>query len=378
MSRDTSYEFISTDPEEVVSLLTRRFEEIVGITVQPAGLEALFIRWVADVIVQERALMNYIGRQNVPSRAEGEDLDALAELFFTRERAQAQAARCTVRFYISEAQDRAVLIPAGTRVADPARTLYWATESDAYVPAGDTKIDLPVLCQTPGVQGNGWTPGQINTLVDIYDYYTRCENVTRSDGGADRMTDEELYEAMRLSMDALSTAGARGSYIYHAKAVSTEIADVAAVSPEPGVVKLYALMSDGTVAGEEMKGAILAACSAEDVRPLTDRVFVEDAVAVDYDVDLTYYLQNGISVSAAETQRMVQDAVSRYAAWQCGKLGRDINPSKLYQMLMETGVKRVELRAPAYRALKCGDDRDVPEIGKLRSTNIVNGGYEDE
>ena len=57
------------------------------------------------------------------------------------------------------------------------------------------------------------------------------------------------------SMDAASTAGPRGSYIYHAKAVSTEISDVAVNSPEPGVVKLYVLMDDGTLATEEIKAA---------------------------------------------------------------------------------------------------------------------------
>lgn len=376
--RDTQYEFISTQPEEIIARLTRKYEEITGVTVEPASLEALFIRWVADVIVQERALMNHIGRQNVPSRAEGESLDALAELFFARERAEARSAVCTVRFYISEAQEGAVIVPAGTRVADESRTLYWATEADAYIPIGDTHIDLQVRCQTAGTVGNGWTPGQINTLVDVFDYYSRCENTTRSDGGADRMTDDELYESMRLSMDALSTAGARGSYIYHAKAVSTQIADVAAVSPTPGVVKLYVLMDDGTPAGEEMKQAVLAACSAEDVRPLTDKVSVEDAETAEYDVDITYYLQNGISRSAAEIGELVRAAVDEYAAWQAGKLGRDINPSKLYQLLMGTGVKRVELRSPVFRALRCGDDESVPELAKLKSKNIVNGGYEDE
>jgi phage-related baseplate assembly protein len=95
--------------------------------------------------------------------------------------------------------------------------------------------------------------GQINSIIDPFAYFLSCENLTESDGGADAATDEEFYELLRLSMDAYSCAGARGGYIYWAKQVSTEIADVIAASPTPGVVKLYVLMEDGTPATEEMK-----------------------------------------------------------------------------------------------------------------------------
>ena len=55
-------------------------EEITGRSVLPADLEKLYIQWVKAAILQERVLNNYTGNQNIPSRAEGENLDALAEL----------------------------------------------------------------------------------------------------------------------------------------------------------------------------------------------------------------------------------------------------------------------------------------------------------
>ncbi len=68
---------------------------------------------------------------------------------------------------------------------------------------------------------------------------TSCTNITTSDDGSEIASDEEFYELMRESMFAFSTAGAVGSYIYHAKSVSTEIADVQAV--RPAVVKKVTL-----------------------------------------------------------------------------------------------------------------------------------------
>ncbi len=373
------YKFIPTDPEDIIIWLTDIYEEIMGVTVQPASPEENFIHWMAEAIVLERVMTNYAANQNIPSRAVGDNLDALAELFYTRERPQAKAATCTMRFTISEPQAFAVLIPKGTRVTDARKTLVWETTADIYVKAGDTYIDEKVQCQTPGKVGNGYAVGQINSLVDPFAYSVGCENLTESDGGADAATDEEFRELLRLSMDGYSCAGARGGYIYFAKQVSTEIKDVIAASPTPGVVKLYVLMDDGTPATEEMKERVLAACSADDVRPLTDFVSVEDPENVDYRVRFTYYTQEDSAIDGEALAAAVREKVEQYTAWQCAKLGRDINPSRLISMLMETGIKRVDLIEPAFTSLKDGSGTDAPQLARLAGPpEIINGGYEDE
>ena len=379
MSRGADYQFIPTDPEDIIIWLTANYEEIMGVTVQPASPERNFIQWMAEAIVLERVMTNYTGNQNIPSRAVGDNLDALAELFYIHKRPQAKAATCTMRFTISEPQAFAVLIPKGTRVTDARKKLVWETTADIYVKAGETYVDEKVQCQTPGKVGNGFAVGQINSLVDPFAYSVECKNLTESDCGADAATDEEFYEILRLSMDGYSCAGARGGYIYFAKQVSTEIADVIAASPTPGIVKLYVLMDDGTPATEEMKERVLAACSADDVRPLTDFVSVEDPENVDYQVRFTYYTQEDSPISAEALAAAVEAKVEEYTAWQCAKLGRDINPSRLISLLMETGIKRVDLIEPAFVHLKDGSGKDTPQLARLAGTpEIINGGYEDE
>ena len=378
MSRNTEHQFIPTDTGEVVALLTAIYEQITKTTVHPASPEKLFIQYMANIIIQERVLNNYTGNQNVPSRAEGENLDALAELTHIKGRPEAKPAVCSVRFSISEAQDTAILIPAGTRVTDPANTLIWETEADAYVPIGETSVELSVRCQTAGTVGNGYAAGQINTLVDVYDYYSECVSTTESGGGSNVPDDDEYYELMRASMDSFSCAGARGGYIYWAKQVSTEIVDVMANSPLPGEVKIYVLMEGGTLAGEEMKNKVLAACSEDTKRPLTDHVCVEDAEVVPFDINFTYYLQTGRTKSAAEVAAAVNEAVEQYKEWQCAKLGRDINPDELREYLYHTGIKRIELISPTFTALRDGRDKKVPQVARVGTITITNGGYEDE
>lgn len=379
MSRSSEeYQFVATDTSELVTQLISTYEQMTCTSVQPASPEKLFILWVANIIVQERVLLNYTGNQNIPSRAAGENLDALAELFYLSERPGAKPATCTERFFISEAQSFAILVPKGTRVTDASSTLFWETVEDAYVLSGETYVDVQVQCQTAGTVGNGFAPGQLSTLVDIYDYYSACVNVTESDSGSEQATDDEFYELMRASQDAYSTAGSKGSYIYHAKSVSTEIADVVPIRPNDGEVALYVLMNDGNIAGEEVKAAVLAACSPDDVRPLADYVTVEDPDIVTYDIELTYYIASTASKSSAEIQVLVNDAVKKYITWQSGKLGRDINPDKLRDYLLDAGVKRISLTSPAFTVLRDGKDNLVPQIAQLESCTVVNGGIEDE
>jgi phage-related baseplate assembly protein len=458
MSRNTEYEFIPTDTSELEAQMIARYEAMTGETVMPASPERLMIQWVASVILAERVNGNYAANQNLPSRAVGENLDALAELYYAQNRPAAKPAACSVRFSISEAQTSAILIPAGTRVTDASQKLYWETVEAAYVAIGNTYCDVPVRCQTSGTVGNGYAAGQINTIVDVYDYYSGCANTTESGGGADAATDDELYDLLKSSMYAYSTAGPRHAYEYLAKSVSTEIADVKAVRTRmtrteelplyelsgrkyaflggdeldtdtlkvyphgsttaatittdysvsyanglltitvasdgalasetqvdveieltgAGRVAIYVLMDDGTIAGTEVKSAVLAACNDESVRPLSDLVTVSDPETVSYNINLTYYIPENSTSSAPDIQAAVEAAVSEYKAWQCARLGRDINPSYLIGLLMQTGIKRVVVTSPTYSALHDGSDQHVPQIAVVGSTTVTNGGVENE
>ena len=59
-------------------------------------------------------------------------------------------------------------------------------------------------------------------------------------------------------------------YAYFAKSTSVAIADVAATTPEPGVVDVRVLLQGGQQPTETVLKEIEAALNADDVRPLTD------------------------------------------------------------------------------------------------------------
>lgn len=378
MSRNTEYQFISTDINELIAKLILSYEQLTGIKLHPANPERLFIQWLAGIIIQERVLNNYTGNQNLPSRAERENLNEISELFFIKERPPAQPSICTMRFYISEVQTSSILVPKGTRVTGTGINFAWETTVDAYVDIGSLYVDVMVQCTTAGKVGNGYTPGQIDTIIRPYAYFDKCENITESDAGSDESSDDEYYELMRSSQDAFSTAGATGGYIYFAKQVSREIADVVVNSPVGGQVNIYVLMKGGAIAGAEIKNAVLAACNDKSVRPLTDYVVVADAEEINYNIEFTYYIPNDLSLSALEVETVVNEAVSDYIEWQYGKLGRDINPDELRQRVKSVGVKRIVLTSPEFIVLSDGSDDTVPQIAKVGTISVTNGGYENE
>ena len=378
--RNTEYQFVDVNVSDVIAWLTTNYQEIVGRTVHPSSPEKLFLSWVAAAVVQIYQNINYAANQNLPSRATGENLDALAQLFYMTKRPDPVAATVPIEFTISEAQATTIVIPAGTRVTNADGEPVFETTEEGVIAIGDTTVTVDAICQTAGAIGNGFEIGQLNECVDEFPYYDSCTNTQVSSGGQDSPDDDEFYELLRLSESAWSCAGARNAYKYFAKSVSTNIVDVVVNSPNPGEVNIYALMNDGTIASSAVKAAISAACSDNEVRPLTDLVSVEDPATVSYDITATYYMSTSSQKSATEIVADVTEAVSEFLKWQAGKLGRDINPSKLTQMMVDAGAKRVVITSPTYTFLRDGNDvnNPVPQVATIGSVTITNGGYEDE
>ena len=363
--------FVDTDTNTVVNALIQSYEAFTGRTLYPADPARLFILWVADIIIQERVNIDFSARQNVPRYAEGEYLDSLAELFKDAYRLEPEKAKTTLRFTLSIPLEVATIVPAGTRVTVDGEIIF-QTMKALTIPAGDLFGDVEAECQTAGEIGNGFVPGQITQLIDIFPYFGSVENVSESDGGADEESDAAFYERMRESVETFSTAGPLGAYEYYAKSASALIVDVKATSPEPGEVDVRVLLSGGQLPGEEILKEVLDILNADKVRPLTDHVTVAAPETVPYDIDFTYWTQEGGAISDDKVAENIAAAVQTFKEWQGAKMGRDVNPSYLISLLMQAGAKRVKVRSPV--------DTVVPDnaVAVIGETAVVNGGAENE
>lgn len=363
--------FTDPDASAILSEMIAGYEKETGRTLYPADPVRVLLDYIAVVISQERAIINDSAKMNVPRFARGDYLDSLAEIFRGVSRLEAVAAECELKFTISAAREVGTVIPAGTRVTADG-SVNFATVSDIVIPAGETSAAVRAVCDTPGTVGNGFLAGQIKNCVDIFPYFSAVVNTNDSGGGSDRENDSGLYERMRESVEGYSTAGPAGAYIYHAKSASALVEDVSATSPSAGNVDIRVLLKNGVFPDESTLNIVSAALNDEKIRPLTDNVTVSAPTAKTFNVALTYYVLSGGSLSLSEAADAVSGAVADYIAWQTAKIGRDIDPSKLIQLVMNAGVKRVVVTAPVYTAV------GATEAAKLGTKTISAGGYEDE
>ena len=208
--------------------------------------------------------------------------------------------------------------------------------------------------------------------MDIYDYYLKAENVTKTEGGTDQEGDAQYYERMRESMESFSTAGPVNGYVYHTKSVNTAVLDVSATSPVPGMVDVRVLMQGGEQPTEAVLQEISNALNADNVRPLTDMVTVLAPEEDLFDIDLTFYIERNSQASSRIIEADTRAAVEEYIRWQTGKMGRDINPSYLIRLIMAAGVKRVEVRKPTFQIV---EETHVARINR-ENMIVLNGGVE--
>ncbi len=318
--------------------------------------------------------MQYIdraGKQNLLKYSYSDFLDHLAA-FKGLTRDPETAATTTLRFTLSAAREAATGIPVGTRAAVPDWSVFFGTTQYMEIPAGAMSVDVPASCTVDGTVGNNLSVGELSKLVDPIPYMASVSNVTVTAGGAEIESDDHLADRIYLFPGSYSTAGPEANYRYHAKKFNVNVGDVVVISDQAaGTVDLYFLMADGTKPPEEMITGMQNYLRDNNIRPMTDLVHVAAPAEVEYSIDLTYYINRSDSNRAVAIQQGVDAAVVQYTTWQRA-IGRDINPSKLGEMIMAAGAKRVELTAPVHQSV------GTKSVGVLTGKAVHYGGLEDD
>ena len=372
-------DFVNESFETIEARMIAEWEALTSRTMVPASPERVVLGWVASAIAQIYEKINFAANQNLLSSATGEYLDALSELYGNFPRPEPKPAITLMVFSVSEAAAADITIPQGTLVSDESGNIVFATSYAVTIPAGQTSVSgVLVTCTQLGTVGNGYAIGQINRFYGGFSGVDSCANTTFTQNGRDEMSDEDYRAYLKEQLSGYSVAGSRRGYEHIARKANERVSDVCVVSPDAGEVVIYALI-DGTFAAPSgIKAEILAACSADTVRPLTDSVSVADPAETTYSIELTYYIRSDIPQSAAEVGAAVTEAINTYRAWQDSKLGRDINPSKLTQILMDTGLlARVAITSPVYTQINDGSDGNAPGHTRCTGSTSTNGGVVD-
>lgn len=457
--------FIDKTADEVLREILAGLENGVKEPLYPGDERRIFGEALALVFVAMYETVNDAARQKFLRYARGEVLDALAENYDIS-RIGAVPATCSVRFALNTAVGSDVTIPEGTRVTGDFER-YFAVDTTAVIPAGDTDVTVGVTATEGGESYNAIPAGEINVLVDLLPYIDVVENTTATAGGADGESDDALRERIRAASDRSTTAGSAASYRYWAMQADPRIIDAQVITAESTIrttakkqvlelknpyapslsssdrcviltsetpllsvriettggvagqvgqdyifaseadinynvydvivilteggtlynesvlkvefetrisngVRIIPVLEDGEIPDQTLLDKVLAAVSAENVRPMTDVVTVAAPEQVSYDIEIEYFVAAAADVSSVVNAIEGEGgAIDQYIAWQRGALDRDINPDKLRQLVLNAGADRVNVVAPVYTQL---DSNEVARFsGDKTVTHNVEG-----
>ncbi|EDH6100162.1 baseplate assembly protein, partial [Salmonella enterica subsp. enterica serovar Newport] len=148
------------------------------------------------------------------------------------------------------------------------------------------------------------------------------------------------------------------------------VGDISVISPSPACVTISVLSRENNgVASEELLAIVRNALNAEDVRPVADRVTVQSAEIVNYQINATLYFYPG---PESEPIRAAAEAKLKAYISAQHRLGRDIRKSAIYAALHVEGVQRVELAAPVADIVL-----DNTQASFCTDYSLVIGGYDE-
>ena len=355
---------------QLVNDFCERYGEITGkgISLAKADPVRLVLYAAALQLYQGMQYIDNAAKQSFLKYSYGDFLENLGALKGIR-RNPGTPARTVVRFTLSEAREGFVVIPMGTRVT-PGGTVFFYTQEEAVIQAGELWKDVPAVCSEIGECGNGYEAGSIRTLVDKIPYMSDVRNVEASREGAEAESDGNLAERIYLAPSRYSVAGPDDAYRYWVKAYNPSIMDVKVTSPKPGDVDIRFVLEEGELPDPGMVEAVRVYLSEGERRPLTDRVSVGIPEVFGYGIDVRYWINESDRNKAPAIQRNVEEAVTGYVYWQKRQIGRDINPSMLNHLVVQAGAKRTEIREPVFTVV--GD----VGLAVASSRTVVYGGIE--
>ncbi|WP_368988304.1 baseplate assembly protein [Citrobacter freundii] len=157
-------------------------------------------------------------------------------------------------------------------------------------------------------------------------------------------SDPDLRTRTQQAFEGLSVAGPTAAYEFWGRSADGRVADISAVSPTPACVTISVLSREGDgTASDDLLSVVAAALNDEEVRPVADRVTVQSAEIVPYQIDATLYIYPG--PEAEPVRQASEQQLQAYIAAQ-NRLGSDIRLSAIYAALHVEGVQRVELAQP--------------------------------
>ena len=328
----TEIHYVAYDPKDIWADMMRAYMDEGGDTIYPGDEKSMILKGALSVIVQTLAAVDNALRMQTLRYAVSDYLDLLGEL---RNCDRIEAAEATALVTITtNATGMSETLPAGTAITADGTLFYLLVDALNLTGYAQT-ITANVICDRVGSVGNGLLTGTQMHMQNPHPAINSIVAATDASGGQDREKDNVYRERIReYGLSSISTGPAQ-QYEAAAKAVSSVIVDANAVNNGGGNVGIYLILSTQEGAAALLQ-AVADALNAEDTRPLTDTVTVQQATDVSYTLNVEYICDNSSATLAA-----IEEAAEEYQNWQDNTIGLAFNPDRLMAALYQAGATRV-------------------------------------
>ena len=377
--------FVNINAETVYEEIVRNIESDLGEKLHEGDEKKLFIKSLMPIIMALKNDINDTANQNFLENSREEKTDAIANSYFDTKRLKPTKASCSGKAVLSEVQKKDILIPSGTKITSDGIRIFEIKEN-YIVKAGQKEVDVKLVSTSTGEKYNGILAGKINH-IDPIAYVSEIYNTEISKEGSDIEDDKSYRERARLEMESKSCAGPEGAYEYYAYSADNSISAVKVVSPLPGTVRILVVVDNGESPSDEILKKVYDECSPRDRRPLTDKVETGTPEIVEYDIDLTYYLDKNFPTYEGKWRKAIEGenfdyesgAIRTFINWQQEDIGRSINVEELkFQILNSatyeadnrtlSGVRKLIINSPGY------DNIEEIQLAKVKNINVTYGG----
>lgn len=162
-------------------------------------------------------------------------------------------------------------------------------------------------------------------------------------------SDESLLRRVHLAYEALSVAGPRGAYIYHALSAHPYVKDAWAEMTKPGHILVTILSHEGDGTPSEtvlsaVRDKIAPADGSQELRPDSDDVTIQGAIVIHYSIVADLELEN---LPDAEAALSVATAGGQAYASAQHKLNKPVAHSGIDAALHVAAVREVLITQPA-------------------------------
>lgn len=336
---DNELHYLTYDPERMWEDMILAYVEAGGDVLYPGDEKETLLRGVQMILVQAYAAFDHAARMRTLRYALGEYLDLIGE---TRGVLRMEAVEATAEMDVTvRGAVGTYTLAAGTLFTFDGSNYYEVAEDVSALSDGNpVTLRCRILCTETGASGNGLPSGTQMTPVQGDHSISTAVLVNATSGGLEAEDDDDYRSRIRES-GYINTTGPREAYRAEARGVSSAIRDANAITGTPGEVIVALLFEEGTTQDIKttLKTAVATALSADEKRPLTDRVRVEEAGQVSYTLNVSYTIPAN---APSDVGTAVTNAAAQFKNEQEGLIGIPFDPYRLLSLLYSAGATRVE------------------------------------